>query len=692
MNINKIFDHIEVSIIALTLFLTPIIILPFFPNIYSTPKLLILTLGIALVFIAKIAKTVLRGTLKFTVNTFDLGIILLAISFIASTVLRTPNKMEALFLPGTTTLTIAGVILYFLINQTSQKAKELFKYSLIGSGVILSIVSLLALANILEAIPQLPEYTKATTFNLIGNSITQGAFLASVLPLSIGVLLGSTEITKKILTGVASTLIFFGLIITIFNSFPGKTTGPRLPDFNTSWIISVESLKTNPIFGVGPGNYLTAFNKWKPLTYNQTDLWAVRFTSARNYPLTAITETGLVGLTAMFIIAGALIKHERKLINNLREQKITLADATSISIQIALLTIISMMLLFPASIPTLVLFFVLLAMSGRTKSTYVGLEELPSTRKGGVNIPTLITVLPVVALVVIYGFYVQKLILAEYTFKKSLDAVAKNDGGETYKLLQSAITKNPSVDRYHASYAQVNLALANAIAQKTDISDQDRQNISQLVQQAIREGKTTVALNPQRANNWEILGNIYRAIIPLAEGADKFAAETYNQAAILDPGNPNTRIALGGLFYRAGNYEGAIDIFSLATRVKSDHANAHYNLAASYRENKQIDEAIKEMSIVLSLVEKGSPDWNAASKELGELQTKRTSALQKGTMNLTTPESIVPTDPSLDPQLELPADSEPPQFEEVVQEISDESTPEPTLNPEELNFEDQPLQ
>jgi tetratricopeptide (TPR) repeat protein len=272
----------------------------------------------------------------------------------------------------------------------------------------------------------------------------------------------------------------------------------------------------------------------------------------------------------------------------------------------------------------------------------------------------LITVLPVVALLVIYGFYAQKLLAAEYTFNQALKAVTRNDGRETYRLLQEAITKNPTVDRYHSSYAQVNLALANSIAQKPDITDEDRQNISQLIQQAIREGKNAVALNPQRANSWEILASIYRAIIPLAEGADQFAAQTYNQAATLDPGNPNTRIALGGLFYAAGNYQSAIDIFSLATRVKPDHANAHYNLASAYREAGQVDAAIREMSVVLSLVGPGSDDFNLASKELEALQTKRAQTQgQQGSTNLTTPESQVPTDPSLNPPLELPEDAEP---------------------------------
>jgi Flp pilus assembly protein TadD len=67
-----------------------------------------------------------------------------------------------------------------------------------------------------------------------------------------------------------------------------------------------------------------------------------------------------------------------------------------------------------------------------------------------------------------------------------------------------------------------------------------------------------------RAQNWEVLGRTYQSIIPLANGADGFAAQAYNQAIALDPINPQTRITLGGLYYAAKNYETASRVFELA--------------------------------------------------------------------------------------------------------------------------------
>jgi len=227
------------------------------------------------------------------------------------------------------------------------------------------------------------------------------------------------------------------------------------------------------------------------------------------------------------------------------------------------------------------------------------------------------------------------------------------------KRVHQSIQKNPYVDRYRSSYAQVNLAIANSLAASNEeLPEETRNTIAQLIQQAIREGKAAVSLNPQKSSNWEILASIYRAVAPLAEGANDFAAQTYTQAISLDPYNPLTRISLGGIFYSAGQYENAIDEFTLAARVKPDHANAYYNLAIAYKDNNQIDLAIAAMSQVLTIVDSDSPDFDLATKTLEELRERKTNADTTGsTNNLTAPQEA---EEIINPQIELPVSAEPP--------------------------------
>ena len=218
--------------------------------------------------------------------------------------------------------------------------------------------------------------------------------------------------------------------------------------------------------------------------------------------------------------------------------------------------------------------------------------------------------------------------------------------------------QNPYVDRYHASLAQVEMAIATSIANNKELTDTDRTNITQLISQAINEGKATVTLNQGRSGNWEILAQIYGNIMPFAQGADQFAIQTYTQAVALDPINPNLRIALGGIYYSLGRYDEAIDSFKLAIMTKPDYANSHYNLAIAYREKKDYDNAIAQMNTVLTLVTKDSPDYTLAQTTLADLEkSKPAAAKSTGTENLTPPQK---QETIIKPPIELPKEATPP--------------------------------
>jgi tetratricopeptide (TPR) repeat protein len=242
-------------------------------------------------------------------------------------------------------------------------------------------------------------------------------------------------------------------------------------------------------------------------------------------------------------------------------------------------------------------------------------------------------------------------------FLNSLISLNKGDAKATYDQMRKAITMSPYVDRYHAAYAQTNIAIAQSMAQNKNITDAEKQTIATLIQQAIREGKNVVILNPTRSGGWELLARIYQAIIPFAQGSDQFALQTYSQSIALDPINPNLRIALGGVFYSLGQYDSAIDTFKLAVAAKPDYANSHYNLSAAYREKKDYVNAISEMNGVLALVPKDSNDYKTAQAELEALNKKKpatTNANQP--TELTQPEKVT----KANPQIELPKEATPP--------------------------------
>ena len=676
---EQFLSRLEKYILYAVVFLSPIAILTISPNPFVIPKLAVLSYGVAILLLIRAVRVVASGRLDFSVGNFDFPVVLIALAYLASALLRTPNKMEAFLLPGTATAVLGGALLYFLINQLKQEEKSVVSLLLSASATFFSTLTLLSFSGVLAKIPQLPAFLKLPGFTPEGGYLPAAVFLGVVLPIALGHVLSEKVALRKAFFGVATALIVFGLGISIYNLLPGRPYSPRFPSYGVSWYVAVDALKESPIFGVGPGNYITAFNRFRPLSYNGTDLWAVKFATARSFYMTALTEAGLVALAGMFLLFLTLYRSSKK---DFKEKKLVNWGFAAIASMVSLLTLTLAFLLLPATILLIVLLFVLLALNAKIRHTTLSLTTQGvevtqglSTQNVASRFPALLITVPVVVFVLLFFVQATRVLSAEYKFKKALDMLAGNDASGTYDTMREAIRLNPRVDRYHATFSRVNLALANAITLRVasqtpqedqesetgtqpTVSDQDRQNITLLVQQSISEGKAAVALNPLRAGNWEVLAQIYRTIMPLAQGADTFAVQTYRQAIALDPFNPNLRIALGGIHYGLKDYDGAIRAFESAVAAKADHANAHYNLAFALRDKGDLDRALSEMSLVASLItDKNSEDYKAAQQALQDLQAKREAAAPTG-QQLTPPQTA--EEPVLQPPLNLPEGSEPP--------------------------------
>jgi cytochrome c-type biogenesis protein CcmH/NrfG len=205
----------------------------------------------------------------------------------------------------------------------------------------------------------------------------------------------------------------------------------------------------------------------------------------------------------------------------------------------------------------------------------------------------------------------------------------------------------------------------NLAAQKKDkLTDEDKQNINQAIQAAISEAKAAVALNPQKASNWENLAIIYRNILNVAQGADGWSVSAYQRAILLDPMNPTLRLNLGGIFYSLKEYSDASKIFEQVVGLKPDWSNAHYNLAWADFQQKDYQKAVQEMQNVLTLInDPKSADYKVAQKDLAEFkkQLPKDEATPEATGSAQTEQLSIPTPPaqSISPKIELPNTASP---------------------------------
>lgn len=651
----KLLNRLSRVLLITLIIILPSFFLTSFSNIFDFPKTVLLgtvTLILLTIFAIEVA---LRGKMELKISSIDLLVTLLVIAVFVSGIVKTQNKMELFLLPGTGTVFLSIYVLYILTKKFFDKDKKVLLSSLAVSGLLVSLISVFSFLGLFAKIPQLPRFMQDISFSPLGGKLPEVIFLLTLIPLNIYLAVSQEGLASKLFWTISGVFTVLSLVLGISAILPGKLTTPALVSFPVSWWVAVETLKVSPLFGIGTGNYLTAFTRFLPIEYNSTAFWAARFATGRSFALTLATEAGLVGISIFLVTVFNIVKTAAKSSKNLFKEFGLVQTAF-----LSLIILLVLFFLFPANTPLFLLFFVLLAIAFPNNELTINLSAT-SQKDGNIlksRMPALILGLIILTANGFLLFFGTKAVSAEASYRKALNALTRNDGKATYDGLQKTINQNPNVDRYHATSAQVNLALARAIAAKKDITDQDRSTVSQLIQQAIREAKASVGLNTQRSGNWQVLAAIYAAIMPFAQGADSFAIQSYTQAAALDPVNPNLRISMGGIYYALGRYDEAIEAFKLAVLAKPDLANAHYNLAIAYREKKEFDKAIVEMNSVLSLVSPDSSDYTLAKTELENLEKNRSTKITTGTENLNPPEPVEPS--NITPPLELPEDSNPP--------------------------------
>ncbi len=596
--ISLTLGNIVLAICFVAIIAIPLIFVPFLSDPLEFPKqLLIFFLGIGGLLVWSI-RSLFQKRYGMIKSSFDLPLLLLGILAIVSAIL-TPNFYASL--SGETLMLVGGVCLYFLFSLIPQKETIVEKFALflgiVGAilGAFIGIQTLYVLLNPVLKI-NINFFLLNPGFNIAGSALAAVLFLAAVLPLVIG-LSKSHGLKQKGATIPLLVLIVIGMACSAYVLFQNR---PILLDHVSGWKIATGVIQTpkNALLGIGPNNTLDAFTLYKPTEFNASNFWNLRFSTSSNLYLSVLTSLGILGLAfvAFYILKFVQIARARLKLEGTSPMEKGIIGSIAVILVLGLIfpaPLLSLFLLFAAS-GMLMAFYRLKGVSLYSK------EEEKSSKVFPVIATIVLTI--VVFTTLVWPGYLRNFTLADYYFARSLEAAAKNQGKETYDLQIKALELNPYNSNYRISYSQTNLALANSLAGQANLTDEQKQTVVTLVQQAIREARAGAALAPQRASAWENLSLVYRNLINFAQGADQWAVASQNQAVQLDPTNPRLRLDLGGIFFAAGDYQNAAQIFNTAVNLKPDFANAHYNLAQALKGLGQNQLALQELQTTSTLV------------------------------------------------------------------------------------------
>jgi tetratricopeptide (TPR) repeat protein len=252
----------------------------------------------------------------------------------------------------------------------------------------------------------------------------------------------------------------------------------------------------------------------------------------------------------------------------------------------------------------------------------------------------LVTVIGVVIVLLTAGalYFVGRAYAADITMRRGITSAFTTNNQVTYELQRQAILLNPFEADYRVIFAQTNMALANLISQQPELTEEQKQTVTQLVIQSINNGKLSVRLFPS-AVTWENLGLLYTNLLNAVQGADSWTIALYQEALKLDPNNPALHLSLGGIHYSLGRFDAALQEFGIAIQLKGNYANAWYNAANAFRQMQNIEASRAAYQNTLNLVEKGSPDYIKALAEMDALPAAAPASSNQGLEELTPPES-----------------------------------------------------
>lgn len=603
-------------ILPLLLFFMPILFLPITGNFFSTPRQGLLILSTMVLLVAWLLPTLTKKELTLpSLSSLSLPLILFVISLIVNLVLHKEGFAESMLNRGSLFLSLS-LLIYLLsaLPRTQASLKRALLSFLAGTSV-LSLHSILQL-TFLHSLTALPVYMQTQAFTLTGSPFTTVTLLFLGFITALTWTLSTKATPFRYFLGFMALIQAIALIAYLALMTPGKPLAIVLLPMGASWSIALDALKTpvSALFGTGLSNFSSLFTQVKPLSLNTTPFWNALPSTASSEALQLLITTGLIGFIAFFFLILKAFKIARSL------------PSTSLNktLRALFLGLIFLFFFTPVTIPFYTLLFIVflfLDRSGEIKT---------------ISLPTpAIAVILVLGLSVVSltGFYSVKAVLAEYHINLAQKAFAANDGRTVYDENLKAINLFPTLTSYHLAYSSVNLQLASAISQKTELTDTDRTNITTLLQQAVREATTATNLLPSSSNVWQNLGSIYRNIINVATDAETYAINAYARAVALDPANPALRVEYGGLFYQlatsvkdktlADTYlSRAIQEFQTSAQLKANYANAYYNLSKALETGGNIQGAYSAMQQVIINLDTASADFSTASSELEALKAR----------------------------------------------------------------------
>ena len=534
----------------------------------------------------------------------------------------------------------------FDVNIFSEKIKQIVPINVVGSvtglGVFLAMLVPVMIMIIFEINGQdkMKKWLKyflnvILTLVLVSNLLVIFSFydFSPWLALLIGTGFFLIYILSRVVTPARNVMwipavIFIGILTMLMLPKINLIKNPEIQmpikimdsfDRNFSWDIAKNTVKENPLLGVGPSGYGYAFSLHKSSDFNLSELYSLRFYQGRGIILEALPTIGILGVVAMLLLILSFISVTMYLLSREKEKN----KIYSLGMVSASFVLLSSLLIYRleginiimmALIGTLAMAISINESESELEKKYIKLS-LRSSPKYALSLAFVFMLVSVGA---IFSFiFIGRIFVADIYAGAAVRGGNVSEDGSIKNLLK-AVELNNKEGKYYIRIGQEYMYLAN----KEGLKDKDA-NVDEIrkdVNNSIVAAKSGQALMAKDAQATEFLAQIYEAASVFDSQYLQVETDTYNDALKLEPNNPGFYLKLADVKLRMAGaskdkdekkkaVDEAKDLISKAIEKKDNLPVAYYNLASVEELSGDLDGAIYNTGKAVKLSSNGQSGY-----------------------------------------------------------------------------------
>lgn len=468
---------------------------------------------------------------------------------------------------------------------------------------------------------------------------------------------------------IPTVVVTFAAVLLFINPqplFPHAAIENVRIDLRTSLPVAGQSLRQAPLTGTGPQTFGDDLVDFRPIQYNTTPTWDLRFSKGTNEWLTLVATTGL--LVPLILLVSAIwliIRSAQVLIRSTMSEE----HMFVMPIIAAFFGLLVASFFIPFSFSLSLLFWLLAGLGVMSISGVGGTRikiKMPRSRAQTiiVSFALVMTAVAIVAVAIFGG----RLLIGEYYFSRAQAGIVNQQSLEQVQnWLTRAITANPRESKFFTIRAQGYATEVLLEATKTKPDSTKLQAAAQSVVDALKQAQL---IDPKNPTVYETEASIYDSLRNIIANADELAVAAYTQDVALEPNNPLPHLNLGraqlfqagilvsdtseaarvesgkalireaqqeferakqlkpdflladyniGLAQRvAGDTDAAIETFQHVIQRAPRSPEAYWQLEQIYESRQQYVEAVTELEAIQKLL----PDDTTVKQKLEELQAK----------------------------------------------------------------------